>query len=323
MLWLAVSAANADVYLVTDVAVDVTAENSVQARAQAFEEARLKAARRLMDRLTTQQDRNAAGGVAMNSQIASRLAAAVDVQDEKQSATRYVGLLAVKFDERAVKSFLNVYDMPYVDTQAGLALIVPEADETVSWEEWALNWQGRADKNVLSPYVTTTQVFLDPVTWEDVSEEVLAIGAQRAVIARLSATETGFFVQLFEMHGETESRLPIGATGPFETMADARKSSVGYLEAAWKNQTIVRAIGETAVQAVASYQNSTGWVTIERALKNSRLVKNYQVENISLKGADLSFAFSGRPDQLSAELRANGVRLSAGDFGWVLEPVDF
>lgn len=323
MLWLAIGVSYADVYLVTDISVDATAENSIQARANAFDEARVIGANRLLRRLTIAEDRARARGLTINSGIAARLAAAVDVQDEKQSATRYLGLLSVKFDERAMKAFLRVYDLPFVDSQESLALLVPEVGTGVNPDEWALVWENSVDMNVLAPFATAQAIFLNDVTWDDVALDAQNINAQRGVVARAKARGSNYFVDLYDLRQEYNGRLPIGTAGPFATLEDAKVGSISYLENVWKSQNVVRAIGETSVSAIARYQTQQGWVSVKKALQNSRLVKNIIVENVTVRGADVSFSFAGRPDQLAAELRASGVLLSSEENGWSLEPVAY
>ncbi|MFC7290787.1 hypothetical protein [Hirschia litorea] len=323
MLWLAIGASYADVYLVTDIAVDATAATTIEARAKAFDEARVKGANRLLQRITLSEDRSAARGLTINSSVAARLAAAVDVQDEKQSANHYIGILAVKFDERAVKAFLRVYDIPFVDSQASLALLIPEVENGVNPDEWAMVWGNSVDKNVLSPYVTSEAIYLNDVNWDDIAEEAYRMSALRGVVARAKLVGTNYFVDLYDVRQEYTGRLPIGTAGPFPDLEQAKSGAISYLEGTWKAQNIVRAIGETSVSVIVRYNNQQGWVAVQKGLKNSRLVKNVLVENVTVQGADVSFSFAGRPDQLAAELRASGVLLSSDDYGWLLEPVSF
>ncbi len=323
MLWLAIGASYADVYLVTDIAVDATAATTIEARAKAFDEARVKGANRLLQRITAPEDRARAQGMNINSSVASRLAAAVDVQDEKQSATHYIGILAVKFDERAVKAFLRVYDIPFVDSQASLALLIPEVDSGVNPDEWAMVWGNSADNNVLAPYVTSEAIYLDDVVWDDIAADANRVSAMRGVVARARLAGTRYFVDLYDVRSENNGRLPLGTAGPFASLKDAKAGAISYLEGTWKSQNIVRATGETSVSAIARFKNQQNWVSIQKALKNSRLVKNVLVENVTIQGADVSFSFAGRPDQLAAELRASGVLLSSDNYGWLLESVTF
>ncbi len=320
MLWLAAGSAFADVYLVRDVAVTVTADNSVLARTQAFDEARVTAAYRLIERLTMPQDRAALNGVRVSPEIASRLSSAVDVQDEKLSGTRYVGLLSVKFDKRAVAAYLNVYDIPFVDTQAAQALIIPTATGGIDPFAWAAAWAKSPNADSLTPYLAGETPYEPGPTWADVAEDVLQSGARRALVVNASASEDKVYVAISELRPASSSRR-IGVVGPFVTFEEALAGVVAYSERDWKQRTVVRVTGETQVSAIARFNTPRQWVRIENALKTSRLVQATSIEAVTGQGADLSFTFQGQPDQLTAELRASGVLLEPAPEGWLLTSV--
>ena len=311
-------AAFADVYLITDLKVDVTDESSAQARSKAFAQAKVEGAHRLINRLTSYKDRTEAGLV-INYDIANRLASAVDVQDEKQSGTRYLARLSVKFDPNAVSAFLNVFDVPYVDSQAARALILPNAGAGVVADEWVAVWSGQASEHTLAPWVGGVREYPSMSTWSSVAQDVHRNNASRAVIALASASGGAYYVRMKEVRAGEEEPRNIGSAGPFNSLEEAREGIVSYLENDWKARTIVRADDQTSVSAIARFGSRAGWVEIEKSLKSSRLAKDYQLQALSSEGADVRFVFVGRPDQLATELRASGVVFSAAEEGWLLE----
>ena len=319
ILWFsAPSIAAADVYLVTDIFVEVTAETSEDARAKAWDQARVEAAEVLMRRLTVYQDR-ADAGLIINSEIANRLTSAMDVQDEKQAGDYYRGLLSVKFQPAAVEAFLSVFNVPYVDSQEAKALILPNAGVGVEPEDWVDVWAGQSSDNTLAPYVGGLQNYPSMSRWEQIEPDAVAVGALRGVLVSASFAGSGYYIRMLEIApGQSEQR-PIGAVGPFASMEDARQSVIEYLENEWKARTIVRGDGETQMEAIARFNSRAGWIEIEKALTSSRLVENVEVEALSTSGADIKMVFVGRPDQLMADLRASGVVLDASEEGWLLQ----
>lgn len=317
-LLLAPLAAFADVYLVTDISVDVTDETGSTARTRAFNQARVAAANQLISRLTTYQDR-AEAGLVVNNEIANRLASAIDVQEEKQTATRYLGTLSVKFDPAAVDAFLKVFGVPYVDSQDARALILPHAGSGVDAGQWVDVWAGTASENTLAPYVGGDKAYPSVSTWSIIAQDVVNVGARRGVLASASASGPGFYVRMSDIRAGQDAPRVIGVVGPFATLEQARESVISYLENDWKARTIVRADSESSVSAIARFSSRAGWIEIERALKTSRLIKSMQVETLTNEGADLRLVYLGRPDQLSAELRAGGVVLSTVEEGWLLQ----
>ena len=313
--------ADADVYLITDIEVDVTAANSSAARLQAFSQARTAGARRLINRLTARQDREAAQGLNITYDVANRLSTAVDVQTEKASGTRYIGLLSVKFDPRAVRAYLDAYNVPFVDGQAVKALIIPSSSLPVVSNEWSALWSGLSSDDTLAPWVGSTALYSSRTNWSQIQAEVATVSATRGIQADISGDIGQFYVTLSELSRFNPTARRIGVTGPHATLESAKSTSIRYLEEDWKALTLVRAVGETRVNAVARFNDRKGWISIEKALNGSQLVKNVRVSAISAFGADLEFVYSGRPDQLTTELRARGVNLTSEIDGLLLSPM--
>ena len=70
------------------------------------------------------------------------------------------------------------------------------------------------------------------------------------------------------------------------------------------------------VSLIARFQDLQQWTRIRKGLEGSRLVRDLNVESLSVSGADITFAFAGRPEQLAADLRSRGVDLSNANGGW-------
>ena len=312
-------AARADVYLVTDQIVEVTAETAAEARAEAFQRATISATYELLNRITSYRDR-AEAGVVINAQIANRLRAAVDVQEENQSSTLYRGNLSVKFNPTAVAAFLDIYNVPFVDSQDAVALVLPHAGKGVDPVAWVNVWSGFSTDNTLAPLRGGITKYPSMTEWDMVSQDVVQAGARRGVLASAVVSANGsYFVRLRDLRaGQTEPRI-IGTVGPISTLEEAPAAVVDYLENEWLERTIVRAEGETQVSAIALFSSRAGWIEIDRALHNSRLVRDIQIQSVSTRGADLTFSFIGRPDQLTTDLQAAGVQFSADSNGWILQ----
>jgi hypothetical protein len=48
------------------------------------------------------------------------------------------------------------------------------------------------------------------------------------------------------------------------------------------------------------------------------MVSSLTIDSLSIRGADVSFVYAGRADQLATDLRARGVDLTGEDNGWRL-----
>ena len=119
----AVHADTRDVYTIRGIPVDETAATVIEARERAMSSARLTAARTLINKITLASDRAAAGGVPVDTALAARFAAAVDVEEEAQGAGRYRGKLAVVLNPAVVRAHLDSLKVPYLDAQAPLVAV--------------------------------------------------------------------------------------------------------------------------------------------------------------------------------------------------------
>lgn len=312
-----IATAAADVYRVGGIAVDETAQNITQARDAARAQARLIAASQLIERLTLPEDRQGAAMPLDPAELA-RFYNSIDTDgDEKYTATRYISVLAVNFDAEAVRNYFDAHGVPFVDGQAGLALLVPMAGQGLDPVTWGGAWTETDDDTMLTPYVVSQESWDRPVTWPDVAAEAGARRAARAIVAAGYVSNGQLYVRLRELTPNGQESA-IAVAGPFASLDAARQGAVEALEREWKRASVVRTTGSTVMDVVADFTDLRQWVAIRRGVEASRIVSDLQVQSISTRGADLSFVFAGRPDQLAADLRSRGLQLSGSDAGWTI-----
>jgi hypothetical protein len=178
--------------------------------------------------------------------------------------------------------------------------------------------KGKEDQTVLTPYVASTQVWTRRPTFTDVQGEIGSAGANHAIVAEAYSQGGQIYVRIIDLR--TGSPDTSGnAIGPFSGLAVAKDKVIEELERAWKSQSIVRTSGSSSVQAVATFRDLGEWVKIRKGLDGSRLISGLKIDALSQAGADVSFNYAGRPDQLNADLRSRGVSFSGADGGWMLQ----
>jgi hypothetical protein len=311
-------AAFADPFEVRDLRVDVTAASAVEAQRQGLAEARLAAARRLIDRLTLPADR-AAATQPLDPAAVARLYLSTDTQgDEKRTASRYIAVLSVRFDAKAVRAYLDERKVPFVESQAERTLVSPAVGAGLSPDVWARVWEKKDDPTSLTPFVVSPEAWDRSPSWSDVAAEAAAVGARRVVVPEAFAQAGRIMVRLTELRPDTAPALLMQA-GPYADVAQAQSGAVAAMEEVWKTASIVRTVGSARMQAMVGFAGATDWMKIRKALETSRLVSALTVESLSVRGADVSFVYAGRADQLAADLRARGVALTGEDSGWRLE----
>ncbi|MEM7768200.1 MAG: hypothetical protein AAF253_12045 [Pseudomonadota bacterium] len=304
------------VYTVKGIEVDETAPSVIEAQRRALAAARLEGARRFVQKITLQEDRQAAGGLYIDQTLAESLAAAVDVEEESRGGGRYVAVMSVVLNPRSVRAYLDEQGVPYLDRQAPLALLVP-----VGGGEMSVDWQAawpEADPGALAQYVTAAGLFYGVNSgWDALSAEVSSTGAKRAIKAQLFGTEGAYRVRLAQTGPNGERAL--GTTNPVATMDDAVAAATAYLGEIWKREAIIRSDVKSLVNASILYTSVAEWNTLRSALIRSPLVSDFQTIAIARDGSMVRFAFAGEDvPRLQNELRQRGVALDPDPAGWVL-----
>lgn len=322
----------ADPYKVRDIPVDGTAASPSDAIVQGRNAAYAAGAQRLIERLTLPEDRQQAKTPLEPSEV-SRLRKSIDQTAQEKTfpvagGTRAQGMLAVNFDAATVRQYLSQHGVPFVDSQAAWALIVPTVAGGVDILPWSQVWQeqsatgvmtARKDDTLLTPYISSVKTLDHHPTWDEVSAEAATMNTPHAVVAEVYS-QGGYYVRLSDLRANT-AEAALGVAGPFPDLVSARDGALEALQRAYKVASIVRTSGTTSLQLIASFHTIQDWVRIRRGIEGSRLISNLNVESVSATGADLSLVFNGRPDQLAGDLRQRGVDLHPADNGWVVEAV--
>ncbi len=312
--------AQSPVYSVKDLPIDKTAGSAAEATNQGRAEARVLGAQRLIDRLTLPEDR-AAARQPIDSATVARSYRSVQSQGEKSSSVaggiRATGLVTWSYRENEVRAYLDSVGVPYVDSQAGLALIVPVAAGGVDANQWAAQWAGKSDDTVLTPYIGSAGGWSQRPAWADVQEELTRSRANHGVIAEAYQQGAQYYVRLIDMRTNIPN-TDLGVAGPFISLQSAQAGAVAQMERAWKTASIVRGTGTSNLTLTAAFTDISEWARIRRSLETSRLVRDLNIESISTAGADITFAYTGRPDQLASDLRSKGVDLAGSDGNWQL-----
>ncbi len=302
-----------DVYTIRDIPVDERADTVIEAQRNAFAEARLVAARALIERITLAEDRADAGGVALDLVTAQGLASAVDVLEETRGGGRYLGVLSVVLNPAATRQFLNARGIPFVDAQAPLALLAPVSDDSVQFD-WTLAF-GESGGS-LTPFTTATEFYWPDTTWTELAAEVAQTDARRGVIANLRGRPGAYRVEVSIVTPAGTTSL--GLTRNALSLEDAAVAAIALLESAWKRQAIIRSSERTLIEANVFYTSIVEWNGLRAALVRSPLVSDFNIKAISGDGAVVRFAFAGGVDRLTNDLRERGVSLDADPAGFVL-----
>src|SRR5690606_34464128 len=150
-------AAKVDLFTITGVKVDVTAQSASAARNQALAEGQRKAFDLLMRRLLRQEDRASLPPV--EPVTLNALIQGLEIFNERTSSVRYLADFTVRFDGARVQNYLRIRGVPFSQTAGRPVLVVPVMETAglrLLWEEenaWRAAWNGHDLENRLLTFL--------------------------------------------------------------------------------------------------------------------------------------------------------------------------
>lgn len=339
-------AAENRVFLVSRVAVDVTAESAAVARAQALAQGQTKAVELLLERLTLREHRARIG--AIDAAKLSTLVQGFEVGSERASATRYIGEINFRFRPDAFRKLLRDAAVPYSDTEARAVLIVPVLEQTgadgvaqrLLWEEanpWRAAWARVAGGGAIVPLVLpagdlTDSAALDAEAAIAGDGEKLKLLAQRYGLsdtlvahARVepSRDQTVLAIKL-KRNGQAMAPLKLSpnADAAQEPFADAVKGVVRLLEEQWKRQTLISFDTMSEMNVTVPLAGLADWVEVRERLAKAGEVNRVDLLAVDRGAARLHLRYFGTPERLKLGLAQRNLALNEEGGGWRLSRSD-
>lgn len=324
-----------ELYVVSGVQVDAAAANSRDARTLAIDAGQIEAARRMVARLTLAAERASRGAVAVDLAAARRMIIGLEVEQERQSATRYLASLKFSFDPGEVRNYLRARNLQFAEYRGAPILVVPivEPDSASYADFWRRSWLVGGFRNELRPLEVAAKGSVLREDWSAASPAAGAVLADSAIFARLTvaigpvagAGAAGARVVAKARQVSASGDTDLGTvtlTGPASDVAGvqalldrAARMIVEQATEEWKRQAFGRAGSGTGLAVTALYSSQSEWIRLRAALERSRLLTGIRQQAISYDGALLRLSFAGAEDLLKADLGKQGILLESGDIG--------
>lgn len=311
-------------YAVAGVYVDETAANAAAAQQAGFTAAQQAAFQRLVARITLPEESAQRGLPVVQGSALDALVLSVDVEEERRSATRYIGRLTVRFDPNSVRTLLRNSNLTVVDTRTAPVLVVPvapgAAPETAAL--WREVWVQGGFQQELVPLATAPETLTGNPDWAAASPAAQAAAAASALYATVRVANGNATATLVEVagggvrrdRGEVSARINgEGAAATRAAFASLAQQASARLQNDWKARSATSGTATRArVSASALYADERQWEAIKQALEGaaSTLISEIRIEAVGRDGALVSFSFVGNREQLNAELARRGVILS-------------
>ncbi|WP_417519535.1 DUF2066 domain-containing protein [Minwuia sp.] len=344
LLISAAGGAQADLYAVDGIPVDVRAESASAAQQRALAQGRAAALRKVMQRLTRESDHGRLP-TASDADIQA-MVTSLQVSDEKTAPDRYIATLSFQFAPDPVRDLLRNNQLQFTESQALPVLIVPVltvGGEASIWTDpnpWLNAWS-RLDG---------TQSLVPPaVPFGDV-EDVVLLSAEQALagdegsilaLARRYDAETALVfdatmqidaasrnaqVDVRMRSYGTDSYQPIirsfqgsVANGATPFLMEAARTLMEDVERQWKSITIEQFADLNEITALVPVNDLDDWLQISGLIDRVHLVRQKTLKALTVRDALITLSHGGSPESLQRAMARIGLDMQQQPDGfWLL-----
>ncbi len=332
-----------DVFTVSAVKVDVTAENAVAARERAFAQAQSAAFSALAVKLLG--DADAATYTVPDPQVISLMIKDFEITDERLSAVQYIGTYTFRFDGDAVRNHFKVRGVHYTDVESKPVLILPfyqRGSRMVLWQDdnpWLQAWSSQAEPpGQLVPVIVPLGDIRDVGDIGDNESLTYQRDRLQSILNRYGAGEA---IILIAAPGQDAGGVPSNLgilmyrtdrSGPeyvrtLKILPDAGMNSAGLYEKAekevraaiqkdWKTQTVIDPVldrGEMTV--MVRYSTMQQWVETRQAMRRVPAISDMRVTSVTPREARVELQFVGDESRLRLALEQADMILNPSQIG--------
>lgn len=333
-----------EIYTVENVEVDVTADNAVQAREKAMEEAQVKAYQMLAEKLLPPEEFEVFE--MPDSATISSLIQDFEVTNEQLSAVRYKGVFTVRFRPGAMRSRLAAGGTSYVEDVAREAslLVLPfyqYGSRMTLWEpsnEWMKAWVRPQEDEAGSLTIVPMGDLLDVSQVRDDQALTYAPEMMKRMMGRYDAEEAAILIATPKETGTAgagDEALSLdirmyeaGESGP-EYMRSVSLDSLpeedrqafydrsvrevrSLLRGNWKQKRVITPAQIQFFQARVHFASVQEWVKAKNILDRLPGMQTILIKGLKPKQAEVQLQYAGDEDHLRQALQRAGIAMQAG-----------
>ena len=334
-----------DLFTVEAVKVDVTAENALAARDQAFIKAQEEAFKALAQRMLSE---TGSESVAVpEASIISTMIQDYEITEEKLSAVRYIGTYTFRFRDSAVRQYFQGSNARYTDVSSRPVLVLPfyqSGPRALLWSPynpWIQAWNRADNLTGLVPVMvplgdledvkdigedealTYNQIGLERILKRyETGEGVVAIAVPDANLALVSRDEdpaTGAMainIYRTDRDGPEKVQQIILTATSGQNRAQfldlAVKKVHAALQSDWKQKTMVEpAAQKNMIQVRVAINNLEEWSRTQKALERVAGINEIMLRSLSPRAARVDLVYQGDESRLRLALEQANMTLSA------------
>ncbi len=312
------------VFTVTNVPVEASAANPLQAREKALIEGEKRAFDILVRRLVADADVERV--VIPSDAELEMMVKGFEFAEERTAPGKYIALLSVVFYPDRVAGLLRNAGVPYVDASGPPVLTIPllrtstgvvPLAEANPWRE-AWSRVSRAGGLVPTPLLRGDEADTKAIEPEQAFVgDVAALGkvaeryrARRVLVSIATGESEGPFAvsgTLYDLATGDKLAMPARANVPADKLTEAAVQQRTRLEEDWKSvAALSRDISDVLV-AVVPLRDLADWVNIRRRIAAAAAVRKVQVQALEEGRAIVVVSFIGTRLQLEKALERQGL----------------
>jgi hypothetical protein len=320
-----VAATPGDLFTVTGVRVDATAESAQTARDAAMAQGRPEAWSQIYRRLTPSAMWGRQPRLA-DAQL-FRLIRSFEVAGERRSTTRYLADVTFHFNPVAVRQLLRQSGVSFTEARSRPALVIPVVGDQRfdPMSPWTAAWSDESHRQGLVPMIlpeadaenaeALSRTDLAQADWASLAPLAQRYNAGVVVVAIASAD--GRSVRSIEISAMARTPSSFAFAQPnFPALADAVTDKVAE---SWKSRSSVDYATRARLVADVQFNSLEEWSRIRMQLGAVRAVSDYEVVGLARNEAEIDLAYFGRVEQLRDAMAQQNLNLVNGVAGWSLQ----
>ncbi|HXJ00103.1 MAG TPA: DUF2066 domain-containing protein [Micropepsaceae bacterium] len=306
-----------DIFTVTGIKVDQTAESATAARDLAMSQGRPLAWTRLYRRLTATANWSKQPQLDENALL--RMMRSFEVANERRSSTRYLAEVTYHFNPAAVRGLLRQSGIAYTETRARRALVIPVVAGGMGVDltsPWAMAWKDPVLQQGLVPFVLSAgddedmQILSRPdlvqADWATLAPLARKYNASEAIIA--VASEDAKTVQMVEI--SPTSRVAASFAYANSSFAAIAEAVAERAYETWKTRSAVNFGTRAKLTVDVQFDSLDDWAKIRTQLGAVKAVADMDVTGLALHEAEIQLTYFGRPEQLRDALAQQNLSLA-------------
>jgi len=318
LFWVGV--VRAQLYRVTNVAVAAESSSALEAKEAALAEGQLVAFQKLIARLSSETPEQLAD---MTADDVLPYVSGVSIEDEKTTATKYMGHIAVEFNPASVQRFLDSQRIVYLKTQAPSLLVIPEYivnGQRYTLEETNPLYLALKEHSGFAPFY---QAIVPQGTAEELDLIAQDAGAAEALLPVYGKDKLMVLTLEFEqndMWGIRSSFVPASGMQNQEIYKRFRFSSgdekmAAYqmadavfkeMERRWRMERTSNFEDKKMLYLRVSVNSLEEWLVLEKEIQNWGFFEATNLKGIYLPNVLIEASYKGETENVRAQLLERG-----------------